>query len=144
MKPSFPHLLSLSLLAVVLTAGGCKTGVNTVERAQPMATRDMVSDKRIITDASLNKKVQIIGINQSTGPGGFLKVQVELLNTTGSVKTFSYRWEWFDEHGNVIIGPASVDVMRHIEGKESVFITGTAPRETAKDFRLKLIENLRN
>ena len=134
--------LCLGLLAGAAALTGCTT-VNTVERAQPTAQSDMVADKRILTDASLNRRVQILGVKQSTGPGGLLKVQVEVLNTTRSLKSFSYRWEWFDETGTIIDTPTSTAVTRQIEGKESLFLTGVAPNERAKDFRLKLIENLR-
>ena len=134
--------LCLCLISGSALLSGCAT-VNTVERAQPAAQRDMVPDKRILTDASLNRRVRILGVNQSMGLGGLLKVQVEILNTTRSLQSFSYRWEWFDETGTIIETPASTAVTRQIEGKESLFITGVAPKETAKDFRLKLIENLR-
>ncbi len=135
-------ILHLSLLAVALLAPACST-VNTVERAQPVAQRDMVADKRVLTDSSLNRRVRILGVNQSTGPGGFLKVQVEVANTTRSVQTFAYRFEWFDEQGNLVETPNSAAISRQVEGKESLFLIGVAPKETARDFRLKLIENLR-
>ena len=145
MKTSFAsNALFLGLLAGAAFVAGCSsTTVNTVERAQPAAQREMVADKRVLTDAGLNRRVRILGVNQSTGPGGLLKVQVEVLNTTRSVQSFSYRWEWFDETGTLIETPTSTAVGRQIEGKESLFITGMAPKESAKDFRLKLIENLR-
>jgi uncharacterized protein YcfL len=133
----------LGLLAGAAFLSGCGTTVNTVERAQPVAQREMVSDKRILTNAALNRRVRIVGVNQSTGPGGLLKVQVELLNTTRSLQTFNYRWEWFDQTGTIIDTPTSTAASRQIEGQESIFITGVAPEETAKDFRLKLFEDLR-
>lgn len=136
-------LIVLSLLAAAALQQGCSTTMNTVERATPTAERDMVADKRILTDASLSRRVRIIGVNQSTGAGGLLKVQVEVLNTTRSIQIFSYRWEWFDEAGTIIETPSTTSVTRQIEGKESLFITGVAPKTTAKDFRLKLIEDLR-
>jgi hypothetical protein len=144
MKTSCVSSILLTLpLAVTLLAAGCGTTVNTVERAEPVGRRDMLPDKRIITDTGLNRRVRVLGVNQTTGPGGFLKVQVEVLNTTGSLETFNYRWEWFDENGNIIEVPSSASLSKQIEGKESVFLVGVAPNETAKDFRLKLIENLR-
>jgi uncharacterized protein YcfL len=133
----------LPLAATLITAGCSSTSVNTVERAEPVARRDMMSDKRIITDRGLNRRVRILGVNQTTGPGGFLKVQVEVLNTTSGPETFNYRFEWFDENGNIIEVPSAAAISKQIEGKESVFLIGVAPKETAKDFRLKLIENLR-
>lgn len=137
--------LTLGLVATTVLFPGCSTPktVNTMERAVPLAQRATVADNRIITDSSLNQKARIIGVNQSTGAGGLLKVQVEVLNTTSSVQSFSYRWEWFDETGTIIETSMTTAVTRQIEGKESLFITGIAPKTTAKDFRLKLIEKLR-
>lgn len=135
--------MSLCLLTGSVLLSGCTTTVNTVERAQPVAQRNMVPDKRILTDASLNRRVRIGGVNESMGAGGLLKVQVEVLNTTRSLQSFSYRWEWFDETGAIVETPHSTAITRQIEGRESLFITGVAPKEAAKDFRLKLIENLR-
>ena len=135
----------LGLLAMGALVSGCHTvnTVNTLEPATPAARRELVTDKRVVTDATLHERVRIIGLNQYTAPGGFLKLQVEVLNLTSSVQTFSYRWEWFDDHGIIIDAPTSTAVTRQIEGKESLFLTGTAPLATAKDFRLKLIGNLR-
>ncbi len=120
---------------VVLSA--CTT-INTVERSESVGQRQMVSDKRILTDASLNRAVRIIGVNET--PGDFLRVQVELQNTTGSLKNFSYRFEWFDATGMLVNTPTSTYIPRQIEGKESLFISAIAPTPTAKDFRVKFIE----
>src|SRR6266566_3988547 len=113
---------SLCLATGLASLIGCTT-VNSVERAQPVAQRDMVADKRILTDASLNRHVRIIGVNQTVGAGGLLKVQVEVLNTTRSLENFNYRWEWFDETGTIIDTVTSTWISRQIEGKESLFIT---------------------
>lgn len=115
------------------------TTVNTVERAEPVGQRQMVNDKRILTDASLSRGVRIVGVNET--PGEFLKVQIELQNTTRSLKTFSYRFEWFDANGIQISTPTSTAIPRQIEGKENLFISAVAPTPTAKDFRVKLIES---
>jgi len=119
----------------LLTA--CST-VNTVERAEPVGQRQMVNDKRIITDAGLNRAVRIVGVNET--PGVLLKVQIELQNTTSSLKRFNYRFEWFDTTGMQVSTAASYKP-RQIEGKENLFISDVAPTLAAKDFRLKLIEN---
>jgi len=110
---------------LALLGAGCQT-VNTTETAQPAFQRNMVSEK-----------------NVSEGPGGFLKVQVELQNTTRSYRRFAYKWEWFDKDGNLVDGPASVAITRQFEGKESLFVQGVAPNATVRDFRLKLYENAR-
>ncbi len=114
------------------------TTVNTVERAEPVGQRQMVNDKRVLTDASLNRAVRIVGVNEV--PGEFLRVQVELLNTTRSLKSFNYRFELFDANGVLVHTPISTYLPRQIGGKESIFISATAPTSTAKDFRVKFIE----
>lgn len=140
MNPRIEKRLVNGLLAGTSLAilSGCTT-VNTVERAQPVGQRQMVNDKRILTDASLNRAVRIVGVNET--PGELLKVQVELQNTTRSLKRFNYKFEWFDESGNLINTSTSASLPRQIEGMESLFISAVAPTPTAKDFRLKLIEN---
>jgi uncharacterized protein YcfL len=130
-----------SILCLALGLGllvGCTT-VNTVERAEPVGQRQLVNDKRIVTDASLNRAVRIVAVNEI--PGEFLKVQIELQNTTRSLRSFNYRFEWFDANGMQVNSPTSVYIPRQIEGKENLFISTTAPAPTAKDFRVKLIEN---
>lgn len=66
MKLSLPHccftfagIVGLSLLT------GCASTVNTVERAAPVGQRQMVNDKRVITDAGLNRAVRIVGVNET-------------------------------------------------------------------------------
>jgi len=120
---------------------GCTTTVNTVERAEPVGQRQMVNDKRILTDASLNRKASIVGVNEAMTPGGLLQVQVELLNLKRSLKRIVYHFEWFDAAGMQVKSPSNVAMMPlSLEGKESVFISGVAPTPNCKDFRLKLIE----
>ena len=132
-------ILSLFACVGVTLFTGCKT-VNTIEPAQPVAERDMLSDKRVVTDSTLNRKVRVLGINQATGLGGFLKIQVELQNTTSRVQSFTYRVEWFDENGMIINLPTKTARPQTMEGKETISITATAPTDRAKDFRIKFIE----
>ena len=82
-------LATATLMA--LLGAGCHT-VNTTETAQPVFQRNLVSEKRVITDASLARKVQILGVNVSDGPGGFLKVQAEVQNTTGRYQRFAFKY----------------------------------------------------
>ena len=133
-------LATATLMA--LLGAGCQT-VNTTETAQPAFQRNLVSEKRVITDASLARKVQILGVNVSDGPGGFLKVQAEVQNTTRRYQRFAYKWEWFDKDGNLVEGPSSVSSIRQVEGKGSLFISGVAPNPSVRDYRLKLYENAR-
>ena len=127
--------------AVLLGLCGCRTSMNTVENAQKEGQRQMISDSRVITDASLARKVSFVGVNQSMTPGGLLKVQVELLNRKGSLQRFSYRFEWFDANGMQVANVASPTIPDQIEGGESKFISSLAPTPACKDFRVKFIEN---
>lgn len=142
MKPTLPPpCFALAGIVGLALLTGCASTVNTVERAAPVGQRQMVNDKRIITDASLNRGVRIVGVNEA--PGEFLKIQVELLNTTSSLRGFNYRFEWFDANGVQVNTPTSTYIPRQIEGRESIFISAVAPTPTAKDFRLKLIDSTR-
>ena len=136
MKP----ILLCGLAAGAFLLAGCQT-VNTTETAQPSYQKNMVSEKRVITDSSLARKVEILGVNDAMTPEGFLKVQVELRNNKSSMQRFSYKFEWFDANGMAVGGPASVALSRQIEGKETLFLSGMAPVPSARDFRLKLYEN---
>lgn len=135
------RFLSLILPACVAMLAGCTT-VNTVGNADTVAQKQMVNDKRVLTDASLNRKVQIVGINSAINAAGFMKIQVEVQNTTRQHQSFSYRVEWFDENGMLINLPSNTAIPRSLEGKESIFLGATAPTERARDFRIKFLETL--
>lgn len=132
-------LLFLALAGSALVLAGCTT-VNTVENAQKEGQSNMISDQRVITDASLNRKVAIVGVNSAMTSGGLLKVQVELENHTRSLQRFLYRFEWFDANGMQVNNIISASVPEQIEGKESKFIYSIAPNPSCKDFRVKFIE----
>jgi len=137
----FLPLAVVGFATCVLAVSGCKTSVNSVENAQKTGQRSMVADQRAITDGSLKKKVSIVGLNQSMTPGGFLQVQVELLNTTRSLARFNYRFEWFDANGMQLNTVASAVIADQIQGGEDKFISAVAPTPACKDFRVKFIEN---
>src|SRR3990170_1878481 len=137
-------ILPACLLASAMFVFSSCTTVNTVERATPLGTKQMVADKRVITDDTLKRKVSIVGVNESTTSGGFLQVQIEVLNQKNSMQDFSYRFEWFDMNGMLVNTPTSVWIPRQIEGQETLTITAVAPTTTAKDFRVKFMENVRN
>lgn len=59
------------------------------------------------------------------------------------MRSFNYRFEWFDANGVQVNTPTSTYLPRQIEGKESIFISAVAPTPSAKDFRLKLLESTR-
>lgn len=132
------RLILLAGLAAAFLPG-CTT-TNTVENAQPVAQRQMIADKRVTTDASLGRHVAVLGVNTADTPAGYLKVQVQIQNTTRSMQSFTYRVEWFDENGMVISLPTNVSIPKTLEGKETSEIVVIAPTERAKDFRIKFLE----
>jgi uncharacterized protein YcfL len=132
---------SISAAMIILLQSGCST-VNTLEPAQPVAQRQMLSDKRVITDTGLYGRVRILGVNIATGPAGFLKIQVEVQNLTSNPQSFTYRIEWFDEYGMIINLPTMVAIPRSLEGKETASITAMAPTDRAKDFRIKFLDRI--
>ena len=129
-----------ALFAIALAAAGCHSNsVNSVENAQKVGQRNMIADQRVVTDMKLNRKVWVIGINTATTPGGVLQVQVELANRNKSLQRFAYTFEWFDINGMAINNVMSATFPDQIEGGESKFISGIAPNQACKDFRLKLL-----
>jgi uncharacterized protein YcfL len=129
-----------ALFVAVLAAAGCHTPVNSVENAQKTGQRNMIADQRVVIDQSLNRSVNVVGVNTATTSGGVLRVQVELLNRTKSLQRFAYTFEWFDANGMQINNVLSATIPDQIEGGESKFISGVAPTAACKDFRLKLIK----
>lgn len=137
----FSFLAAGLLGALAAFATGCgTTTVNTTEPAVPSARREMLADQRVQTDASLARAVRVRGVNTATDAQGFLKVQVEIENTTRSRKQFTYRVQWFDDKGMLITLPTATAVPRSLEGREVAYITTTAPTPQAKDFRILFLE----
>jgi len=85
--------------ALLLAVSGCSNSMNSVENAQKSGQRQMIADQRAVTDTGLAGKVSVVGVNSAMTSGGFLKVQIELLNTTRSLQRFSYHFEWFEANG---------------------------------------------
>jgi uncharacterized protein YcfL len=132
-------VLPLAFATGLVVLSGCTT-VNSVENADKAGQRNMVADTRAVTDASLNRKVNIVGVNTSMTPDGFLKVQVELQNRTRSLQQFLYHFEWFDANGMQVNNVLSASIPDQIEGQEDKFISCIAPTPNCKDFRVKFIE----
>jgi uncharacterized protein YcfL len=129
-------------LGLALLTPACES-VNSTEPARSVGQKEMIADKRITTDPSLGRRVKIVGVNTSESPEGYLKVQVELQNTTRSLQHVNYRFEWFNLQGMEVTANASAFIPKQLEGGESIYVSAMAPSTVAKDFRLKLIENVR-
>ena len=133
-------LLSALGLAAVSVLGGCKsTTVNTISR-EPGAQRQMITDKRVITDRTLANKVYVIGVAEAPTPGGLLQIQVEVWNRTKSRARFNYVFEWFDANGMLVNPTSTALIQAVIEGGETRLISSLAPTPLCKDFRVKFIE----
>lgn len=139
--PTLKSCLHASLLATGLLLAGCKTTMNTVERANPSGQKTMVADKRVLTDASLARKVYIVGVNEAPTPGGMLQVQFEVANQTNSRQRFNYAIQWFDANGIQISSTTPMVMPCMLEGRETRFFSAVAPTPTAKDFRVQFLEN---
>jgi uncharacterized protein YcfL len=127
------------LLLLALLGSGCGS-VNTVENAQKEGRPNMIADQRVITNPSLNRKLNVVGVNAATTPGGLLKVQVSLENLTHSSHRFLYQFEWFDLNGMQVNNALSASVPGQIEARESKMIDSISPSPACRDFRLKLID----
>ena len=130
------------LPALCLAAGlcGCQTSssVNTVS-SEPSATRQMVPDKRIITDKNLESKIHVVGINEAPAAGGLRRIQVEVLNRTHEPQRINYAFEWFDTDGMLVSPTSTALIQCVIEGGETRMLSSLAPTPACKDFRIKFI-----
>jgi uncharacterized protein YcfL len=128
---------SLVVVAAAAFLSAC-AGVNTVERQDPAGNRQMVPDRRVITDQTLDRMVSVVGVNEATISTGLLKIQVELLNRSTSTQNFAYLIEWFDANGMIVNSTSSRWMNRQILPGQTVDITAIAPNESVKDFRIQL------
>ncbi len=132
-------LLLLGLPVGLIAWSGCGS-VNMVGNAHPQGQTYVIADRRVITDAELNREVNVVAINTSMTPGGLLKVQVELRNHTDSEQRYLYHFEWFDASGMQVNNVLSASIPDQIEGKEDKFISGIAPSPECRDFRVKFLD----
>ncbi|CAM2898231.1 YcfL family protein [Rariglobus hedericola] len=141
MKTS-PRLLVGSLLVAgaLVALSGCATNVNSVERAQPVATPNYISDKRVVTDNTLARTVRVNSVNQDTVSGNLLKVQATLENLKNNPRTVRYKFEWVSDTGMSIGSPNESWKTITILGRETTTISTVAVNPRAVDFVLKLSE----
>lgn len=132
-----------AVVASVILTSGCKTTVNTVEPAQPTAQKEMVADKRVLTDASLARKVYVVGVNDSRNDSGLLQIQLEVVNQTNSRQRFTYHVQWFDGAGMQVSSTTGAILPCVIEGKETRYLSAVAPHPACKDFRVQFMESTR-
>ena len=140
MKTSRTVLIaSLSLVALAAFTG-CATNVNSVERAQPLAETNYISDKRVVTDNTLARTVRVVSVNQSTVSGNLLKIQATLENLKSNPRTILYKFEWVDQSGMALVSPTDSWKSLTVQGRDTVTVSTVATSPRAADFTLKLME----
>lgn len=133
----FPSLAGVVLLSA-LALSGCNS-VNTVERAEPLATPNVIADRRVESDPSLARKVSVVQVVESK-TGDLMRVQVALFNKTYDYAQFNYQFIWIEEDGMAVTSPAPVWRPGQINGRETIFVSSVAPTPRAVDFQLKLLD----
>ncbi len=134
-------LLATSAAALALLGSGCATSVNTVSRAEPQASPSYVADQRVITDASLGRKVAIVSVNEAKVSGDLLKIQVTLENRSSKPQAFTYKFDWVANDGMELSAPTGGWKQIQLEGRETRAVSAIATSPKAVDFRLKIREN---
>lgn len=133
-------LLSIgAVLCAAFLLSACSDSVNTVERAEPLSSPDMIADKRVATDPGLGRKVRVLGVNQGSA-GNLLRIQVEVENMTYSPQSFNYEFSWIDQDGFLVTSPAPIWKSMQVNGRERNFLSAIAPNPRVTDFRLNLLE----
>lgn len=132
-------ILTVSGVSLLLLGATACTTVNTVERKEPTAEVQVVDDKRITTDYSLNRKMRVERVIEGQ-VGGMMRVQVDVRNLTNSDYNVNYKFEWYDNEGFKVENVSSGWEPLHIYGKEPRSIISVANSARCKDFRLKFIE----
>jgi uncharacterized protein YcfL len=135
--------VGLAVLACAVLVSGCATTVNTVENADKAGVREMVNDKRVVSDRTLENRIAVVGINQMQTPAGFQRIQLEIYNLKRTIQSFFYTVEWFDADGMRVETATGGWTEQQILARESLFLTFTAPSPRAKDFVVKLVERPR-
>jgi uncharacterized protein YcfL len=139
MKINRVCLSSVVVAAALLAGVGCKS-VNTVERAQPRATPDVVDTKYLKTDPGLKGDIALVSVVQKELPDGTLKIQAEVQNVRRTTRSFNYKVQWIDQSGMTMDLPSTSWKPATLRGGEILTIPAVAPSPKAVDFRLQLVE----
>ncbi len=131
-----PLKISALLMTAAALFSGCQS-VNVVERAEPRAEANLVDMHRIETDPGLARTIRVTGINESHS-GDLLRIQVGLENRTYAYQTFNYQFVWIEQDGMQVQSPAPLWRPAQVEGRDTLFVSATAPNPRVVDFRLKL------
>ena len=133
------RFLSAILLTMPLLLGGCYS-INTVETANPSAQRAVIADKRVVWDNTLNGKLGVGQIIDTTGSKGLKSIQVDVTNQYAYAMNFAYKIEWFGRDGAKLESPVGGWKTLHLEAHESSTISEIAIDPKAADFVIKFQE----
>ncbi len=140
MKKSLQFTSLVTLLVALYTGCAHKPTVNTISNAEESAQVQRVVDRRVDTDKTLAKILQLVEIRESRTNDGFKRVQVFLKNYEKMPYTFSYRFNWYDEYG-VEVETADDEMwkkFRAVPG-DDVTLTSVAPARNCADFKVRII-----
>jgi uncharacterized protein YcfL len=127
------------LSAAALTLAGCYS-VNTVQNAEPTAQRRVISDSRVVWDNTLNGKLGIGQVIDTTGTKNLRSIQVDVSNLYAYHMDFSYKIEWFNRTGELIASPTGGWKPLSLQAHETSVIKEIALSPDAADFRIKFQE----
>lgn len=133
------HFVRMALVACAALALSACSSVNTVERASPDASPDRIADKRVITDPTLARRVNILNVIEAH-TGDLLQIQVEVENRTYSAQDYNYQFVWIEDNGMQVVTPPPLWKAGQINGRERQYLSAIAPNPRVVDFRLNLLE----
>lgn len=122
--------------AAVLMASGCTNQqVNTVGTANPPIAPSVEDIRKITLNAPLDRRAEVTSVFVGTD-NDLLRVQANLRNNTNRPSWIQYHFDWFDERGLTIEGPADGTARTQLKAGERVNLSGLAPNPRAVDWRL--------
>ena len=87
---------------------------------------------------AVTNRIILLRRNVARNPNDLLKVEVEAQNMTGKDQQFEYRYLWSDGDGFTIPSAISVWKPLLLHGRETEFLTATAPTPAAQDFIMEV------
>jgi uncharacterized protein YcfL len=128
------------LFLLLLAAAGCAQPVNNSQTlppaSPPPAQQSAAPDKRIVINPSLQRFIQVVKTTSATGPEGYLKIQLDVLNRSDTPHQFRYSIDWLDGDGAELPLAANGFLDWMLLAHETSSIAATAPSPAAKDFRV--------
>ncbi len=133
------------LILVLAVVSGCVTRVERPEPPRPVLPAGTVVpatpskdelDKHVVIDPSMDHVIKIVRITSKVSPEGYLKIQLNVQNQTGSLKHFRYRIDWYDQEGFGLPLASTSAMDWTLLSHETSFLAATAPTPAAKNFRV--------